>query len=340
MTHEELASALSRQYGIGPEFCSKYLADNGIGVAATDSLEAFLEGLGETQRLYLDYALSTNRRGERVRSQFDVGPGAPHNRILDIGCGQGGTVRAFAASGQEAMGIEIDPGLAEYARVNVGSRKGRIECLDILRCELEELGTFDLILCSDVIEHVADPDAMIAIAAQLLRPGGTFVLQVPNKNSIHQVIADGHFRIAGMTLLSRQEGRELKRQLQGWDDPYHHMGEHLSLEHYLRHLRLNGLDPAVDSGAGEFATSLSSFGQACEKIEFLLTSGKLSWFTRRELMRAFSDYGQRFLAAHCEASALGDTSGFNRDYLEPTWTIRASKPAEQSWMRRISAVLP
>ena len=339
MGHEHLATALSRHYGISPEFCSKYLLDNGIEAADPGSLEAFIEGLGETQRLYLDYALSTNRRGERVRTQFDVGAGAPHRRILDIGCGQGGTVRAFAAAGQEAVGIEIDPGLAEYARLNFGNKKGRIECLDILQCNLEDLGTFDLILCSDVIEHVADPDRMIAITARLLRPGGTFVLQVPNKDSIHQVIADGHFRIAGMTLLSRQEGRELKRHLQGWDDPYHHMGEHLALNHYLQHLRLNGLDPVVDSGPGELAGSLSLFGQACEKIEFLLADDKLSWFTSRELRRAFADYGQRFLAAYQQAGVLGDASAFCRHYLEPTWTIRASKPGEQSWARRVRAAV-
>lgn len=327
MNEHALASALSARYGISTEFCSRYMADNGLLDAPGPEVDSFLEGLGETQRLYLDYALSTNRRGESVRQKFDVGTGAPHRRILDIGCGQGGTVRAFTAAGQDAIGIEIDPALAEYARLNLGKQKDRIKCLDILACDLDELGTFDLILCSDVIEHVGDPDAMIAIAARLLRAGGTFVLQVPNKDSIHQVISDGHFRIAGITLLSRQEGRELKRLLQGWDDPYHHMGEHLPSAHYVAQMKTNGLEAMLEPDLSDSGLALSLFGEACGKIDYLLNRGNLSWFTRRELSGAFSAYGRRFLAAYGKAAAHGDMRDFSRRYVDPTWTIRAVKPA-------------
>ncbi|KGM55122.1 hypothetical protein N800_00390 [Lysobacter daejeonensis GH1-9] len=327
MNQQELASALAKRYGISTEFCSRYIADNRLAHAPTVDVNSFLGGLGETQRLYLDYALSTNQRGESVRRQFDVGPRAPHQRVLDIGCGQGGAIRAFSAAGRDAIGIEIDPTLAEYARLNLGPQGDRIKCLDVLTCNLDELGTFDLILCSDVIEHVGDPDAMVAIAARLLRPGGTFVLQVPNKDSIHQVIADGHFRIAGLTLLSRQEGRELKRQLQGWDDPYEHMGEHLPSAHYVARMRSSGLEVSLEPGASDPSRALSTFGEACGKIDYLLAHGSLSWFTRRELSRAFSDYGQRFLAAYGAASILGDMTDFAHHFVEPTWTFKARKPA-------------
>lgn len=328
MNQQDLAAALSRRYEISAEFCSRYLTDNGLSAIPGSDVESFLANLGETQRLYIDYALSTNRRGDSVRRQFDTGKGAPHRRVLDIGCGQGGTIRAFSVAGQDAVGVEIDPSLAEYARLNLGPQQDRVKCVDILTCDLDELGTFDLILCSDVIEHVGDPDAMIAIAARLLRPGGTFVLQVPNKDSIHQVIADGHFRIAGLTLLSRQEGRELKRQLQGWDDPYHHMGEHLPSAHYITHMATNGLQVNVEPSPSDPARALSLFGEACGKVDYLLAHGNLSWFTRRELSAAFSAYGERFLAAYREATVLGDMRDFTHCYVEPTWTIRGVKPSD------------
>jgi len=325
MNSQDLASALGVRYEISPEFCSRYLADNGLLKAPARDLDSFLADLSETQRLYIDYALSTNRRGEAVRNQFDVGTGAPHQRVLDIGCGQGGTIRAFTAAGQDAVGIEIDPALADYARLNLGAHRDRVKCMDILACDLDELGTFDLILCSDVIEHVGNPDAMIATAAHLLRPGGTFVLQVPNKDSIHQVIADGHFRIAGLTLLSRQEGRELKRQLQGWDDPYHHMGQHLTSAHYVTQMQLNGLQATIEPGQSDPARALSLFGEACGKVDYMLAHGNLSWLTRRELVDSFSAYGQRFLVAYGEATATGDMRAFRHRYIEPTWTIKAEK---------------
>lgn len=326
MTLQDLAAGLAKRYEISPEFCARYLSDNRLGADGAESLDAFLSGLSETHRLYIDYALSTNRRGEQVRLRFDSDAGARNKRVLDIGCGQGGTIRAFSAAGRDAVGIEIDSGLAEYARLNLGSQSDRIKCLDILDCDTSQLGTFDLILCSDVIEHVGNPDAMIAIATSLLRPGGTFVLQVPNRESIHQVIADGHFRIAGITLLSRQEGRELKRQLQGWDDPYHHMGEHLSASHYSTQMQLNGLQVAFEHGDDEPGNALSLFGEACGKVDWMLANSGLSWFTRRELVRAFAAYGQTYMASYSEAALSGDKRAFAHRFLEPTWTIKGFKP--------------
>lgn len=326
MNEHALASALSARYGISAEFCSRYLADNRLEIIPGQNAESFLDGLSETQRLYLDYALSTNHRGESVRLKFNNASGAPHRRVLDIGCGQGGTIRAFTVAGQDAVGIEIDPGLAEYARLNLGQQKNRIQCLDILACDIDTLGTFDLILCSDVIEHVSDPDALIAIAARMLRVGGTFVLQVPNKDSIHQVISDGHFRIPGITLLSRQEGRELKRQLQGWDDPYHHMGEHLPSAHYIAQLNANGLQVVVEPASSGPENALSLLGEASGKIDYLLAHGALSWFTRRQLSQAFASYGRRFLASWRKAMAMNETRDFVHHYIEPTWTIKAIKP--------------
>lgn len=327
MTLQDLAAGLAKRYEISPEFCARYLGDNRLGAEnGADSLDSFLSGLSETQRLYIDYALSTNRRGEQVRLRFDSITGGRNKRVLDIGCGQGGTIRAFSAAGRDAVGIEIDPALAEYARLNMGAQSDRIKCLDILDCDLGALGTFDLILCSDVIEHVGNPDSMIAIAARLLRPGGTFVLQVPNRESIHQVIADGHFRIAGMTLLSRQEGRELKRQLQGWDDPYHHMGEHLSAPHYATQMELNDLLVTFEHGDDDPANALTLFGEACGKVDWMLVNSGLSWFTRRELIRAFTQYGESFMAAYSESALSGDKRAFAHRYLEPTWTIKGVKP--------------
>src|SRR5690349_13456879 len=142
MSPQDLASALSGRYQISPEFCLRYLTDNGLRTTQTRDLDSFLRDLSETERLYIDYALSTNRRGEAVRRQFDVGAGAPHRRVLDIGCGQGGTIRAFTEAGQDAIGIEIDPALAEYAQLNLGAHRDRIKCMDILDCDLDGLGTF------------------------------------------------------------------------------------------------------------------------------------------------------------------------------------------------------
>ena len=61
-------------------------------------------------------------------------------------------------------------------------------------CRGDRLGfsdsTFDLVLSFDVFEHIADSDAHLAEVARVLRPGGAYALQTPNKwtNSVFETI--------------------------------------------------------------------------------------------------------------------------------------------------------
>jgi 2-polyprenyl-3-methyl-5-hydroxy-6-metoxy-1,4-benzoquinol methylase len=103
-------------------------------------------------------------------------------RILDLGCASGalgGALKARAA-GVEVVGVEVDPAYAERARarldyVVVGdveevlSREGR-----------SELGRFDCIVAADVLEHLRDPWSALRSAVELLDPGGSAVVSLPN----------------------------------------------------------------------------------------------------------------------------------------------------------------
>lgn len=325
MSLQNYAASLSRQHNISAAFCERYLSDRFGKRQVSGSLEDFIATLSATELLYLNYTLSTNQRGRETLARFPVN--SRPRRVLDIGCGYGGTVKAFAEAGDDAFGLEIDPDLAEYARLNLGDTSGAtVRCLDIVTCDPQELGQFDLILCSDVIEHVGNPDIVLDTVAKLLRPGGTFVMHVPNKDSIHQVLSDGHFCIFGITLLSRQEGRELKRQMQGWDDPYHHMGQHLPLDYYLGRLRASALSTRLDEASRPSADgALGKFGEACAQLEIMLRDDRLSWFTRRELTDAFARYASEFMPAYARAISCGDESEFARRFVTPTWTILAQR---------------
>jgi SAM-dependent methyltransferase len=102
-------------------------------------------------------------------------------RLLDAGCGSGATSAAIRARipGLVVTGLEIDPGAARRAegrldRVLVGDAG---ELLATLAAKGER---FDAFLMGDVLEHTADPVAVLAAARSAAAPGATLVASVPN----------------------------------------------------------------------------------------------------------------------------------------------------------------
>ncbi len=109
-----------------------------------------------------------------LNDQFDR-PG----RLLDIGCGYGFFIDAMHKSGWQVEGIELSKPAAEIAR----SKK----CGTIHSRAVEEMGdmaAFDVITMFYVIEHVADPIAILQAIRKLLKPNGMLVLRYPNTSPL------------------------------------------------------------------------------------------------------------------------------------------------------------
>jgi SAM-dependent methyltransferase len=91
-------------------------------------------------------------------------------RVLDIGAGAGEFSTAYPAS----IGVEINPYLAAYDR-----QKGlKISQASIFALPFAD-GEFDGVLVSNVLEHLADPDAAFGESARVLKPGGRLIITVP-----------------------------------------------------------------------------------------------------------------------------------------------------------------
>ena len=96
--------------------------------------------------------------------------------ILDVGGGTGELAASFAAAapGARATVVDIDPASAEVARQRgLGAVVSRFE-------EVETDERFDVILMLNLIEHVADPRAVLVKARELLAPGGVVWIQTPD----------------------------------------------------------------------------------------------------------------------------------------------------------------
>jgi 2-polyprenyl-3-methyl-5-hydroxy-6-metoxy-1,4-benzoquinol methylase len=98
-------------------------------------------------------------------------------RVLDAGCSSGYLARPLAARGCTVVGLELDSAAAEEARA---------VCEEVLVGDVEtmelpfEPGSFDVVLCGDLIEHLRDPEAFLRRMRPLLRGGGKLVLTTPN----------------------------------------------------------------------------------------------------------------------------------------------------------------
>ena len=117
-----------------------------------------------------------------AHARKEIAPLLPHDAgsVLEIGCGSGGTLGWLRETGcaSSTVGIEIVEWAAEQAR----SHADVVHCLDLERNELPaDLGSFDTILCLDVLEHMVDPwHVLDKLVSGHLRPGGTLVVSLPN----------------------------------------------------------------------------------------------------------------------------------------------------------------
>jgi methionine biosynthesis protein MetW len=98
-------------------------------------------------------------------------------RVLDVGCGAGALVRVLrGVTRAEFLGIEPDAMRAERARSHgLNVRTGYLT-----RELVNELGLFDIVLLTDVLEHLPDPQSLLLIVREALRPGGIVIISVPN----------------------------------------------------------------------------------------------------------------------------------------------------------------
>ncbi len=124
------------------------------------------------QRLYLDTF--------RNRLRYVLRDGPRTGRALDVGCAAGFCMAGMRELGFETYGLEISETIAAHAREQFGFQNIHIGPLE--QAPYED-GFFDLITMWDVVEHVADPIALLRRARELLAPGGLLVIETQDIDS-------------------------------------------------------------------------------------------------------------------------------------------------------------
>ncbi len=141
------------------------------------------------------------RRREMIEGILRSVAGAGVARALEIGPGSGLYLPLLAELAHEVVATDIDPSFLDRARECLkGNEKAQFVVDDITGTQLPE-ATFDLVLCTEVLEHIADWQAALASMARLLRPGGALVLSTPQPRSPLELLGKVAFRPGVITVV-------------------------------------------------------------------------------------------------------------------------------------------
>lgn len=135
---------------------------------------------------------------------IDLLPSCPR-KVLDIGCGRGGVSRELKrrCPGVESTGLDVylDPAndysktFAHFAQVDLETDELPVD-----------VASFDLVLLLDVLEHLRDPQAVLARIAGCARAGTLFLVSLPNfhyYSNLAQIVRSGRFAYAEDGILDR-----------------------------------------------------------------------------------------------------------------------------------------
>jgi glycosyltransferase involved in cell wall biosynthesis/SAM-dependent methyltransferase len=110
---------------------------------------------------------------------------SPGDRVIDVGCGPGVFSEVAARRAGEVLSVDPSEGMLEKCAArcapydNCSQLRSTVEDL-----EPAELGAFDLVLASSVLEYVDDLDKSMSVLADLSRPDGTLIVSLPNTGSV------------------------------------------------------------------------------------------------------------------------------------------------------------
>jgi 2-polyprenyl-3-methyl-5-hydroxy-6-metoxy-1,4-benzoquinol methylase len=132
-------------------------------------------------------------------------PVAPGSRVLEIGCGAGGVLRAFAERGADVTGVDLHAPSIDYARRRFeseqeGATAWRFEARDVYDVDAAALnGPFDLIVMKDTIEHIHDQRRLFARLHEFMAARGRVFFAFPP----WQMPFGGHQQICDHRVLMR-----------------------------------------------------------------------------------------------------------------------------------------
>ena len=138
---------------------------------------SYLESIKENVYGHKKKLLFFLARLEQYTKRHNLSP--PQIEILDIGCGNGTAVTLpIGEQGYGVLGLDVHVASIEYAQ-----RMNTLDNVKFMVCDIEEIPSdrrFDVVLLSDILEHVTEPRKLLEGADQVLKDGGRILISIPN----------------------------------------------------------------------------------------------------------------------------------------------------------------
>lgn len=126
-----------------------------------------------------------------------------HGVMLDVGCGLKPYEKDFGPYVKEYIGLEYSP--------DSGYRGNRADlCGDAAALPLNS-ESVDTILCTEVFEHLPDPESAMKEFARVLRPGGVLITTAPFAFPIHDAYDFFRYSPDGLAVMMRRYGLEVEK---------------------------------------------------------------------------------------------------------------------------------
>ena len=121
--------------------------------------------------------------------------------VLDLGCGKKPYERLLGRGVRRWVGLDFHTTYSGRSSADVFGN-----ALDVPF----KSGSFDTVLCTEVLEHVPRPDQVFREVTRILKPGGTLILTVPQTNPLHEEPHD-YYRVTcyGLRFLAGQAGLDV-----------------------------------------------------------------------------------------------------------------------------------